>query len=620
MRIPSVPPKDTDTSPEATAIRAVSELCDIDDDEYYVLSAIPPVKVFSEPTHDSRGDITLYLLYAVQPPPSGPLEDQDQEDEDDLYDWYTWPRALDALTAQVGAGLGAGPALRTIACALAAAAQANRIPRKWGGVFGQEFLSLVDGAGAGAGAGAGEEVGGGAGSKVPQGTGADRPNDSAKVSTELSVTIVGGELGSGKTSAIKNLLLTQRSSSRVAVVVNTCAGVNTDAAVLQQMWAEKDQDDACDITVSVFEVNEACACCWKGSELVPGSGSGSGSGGASPLAQELGRLAASGEYDYCLVEAAGGADLSLLVQSLQGHAGAGYLIDSVVLVVDGSRFSEQGLGAGQVLVADVVAVTHTQMQTAAGGSSIAASATSSSSSSSGRGKTTGFDEIRASLLAVSPYVDVVEAPFGAVDPSAVMHARKFQHNRRWSAEHAQHSAPAHAVTFRAHRPFHPSRLEALLRRLVDVGGDRNDGDSSNTDPSHGRIVRLKGIMWLAPYADNQIYLSFTQGQGQYESSLGVPWWASVSRDSWPSGLTEAIAPLWKEPYGDRQVELVVFYGSSGSGSGSGSSSSGTGNGAVSEAHSGAVAQLLAACLVTDEEFAAGQDAWNELDDPFSYSY
>ena len=28
-----------------------------------------------------NSDVLVYLMYAVQPPPNGPLEDQDQEDE-----------------------------------------------------------------------------------------------------------------------------------------------------------------------------------------------------------------------------------------------------------------------------------------------------------------------------------------------------------------------------------------------------------------------------------------------------------------------------------------------------------------------------------------------------------
>ena len=51
-------------------------------------------------------------------------------------DWHTWPRALHALQHDSRALA----TLRTLACALATAADARRLPSKWGGVFGQEWL------------------------------------------------------------------------------------------------------------------------------------------------------------------------------------------------------------------------------------------------------------------------------------------------------------------------------------------------------------------------------------------------------------------------------------------------------------------------------------------------
>ena len=55
LRIPSTFPRpDLDSTPEATAIRAVAEQCDIDDDEYYILSAIPPIKIFATPENSQQ--------------------------------------------------------------------------------------------------------------------------------------------------------------------------------------------------------------------------------------------------------------------------------------------------------------------------------------------------------------------------------------------------------------------------------------------------------------------------------------------------------------------------------------------------------------------------------------
>jgi hypothetical protein len=70
----------------------VTELCDIDDDEFYILEGILSVTI-----DKPDGKVLVYLLYANAPPPDGRLEDADYEDESDYYDWYTIKRALHVL-------------------------------------------------------------------------------------------------------------------------------------------------------------------------------------------------------------------------------------------------------------------------------------------------------------------------------------------------------------------------------------------------------------------------------------------------------------------------------------------------------------------------------------------
>jgi len=70
----------------------------------------------------------------------------------------------------------------------------------------------------------------------------------------------------------------------------------------------------------------------------------------------------------------------------------------------------------------------------------------------------------------------------------------------------------------------------------------------------------------------------------------------VPRKDWPLGLDEDIAPLWREPYGDRQVELVCI---------------------GSRLDNEAAEALLVECLVTDAEFEGGPEVWAQLVDPFA---
>jgi G3E family GTPase len=80
--------------------------------------------------------------------------------------------------------------------------------------------------------------------------------------------------------------------------------------------------------------------------------------------------------------------------------------------------------------------------------------------------------------------------------------------------------------------------------------------ASDDDSCLRSIVRAKGFAWLASHYDRQAVVSYAGNR--FDVSPGSPWWASVNRDVWPEGLHEAIAPLWHEPHGDRQVELVII--------------------------------------------------------------
>ena len=139
LAIPTTYRKAGEAGVEA-AVRAVSELCDIDGTaEVDVLTnVVPPVALYRGGAGGGSSNRTkvvqIHLLYAVRLPP-GPLEDADVSDDEDLYDWYTWPRAMHALKHDRG-GLAM---LKTMACALSNAAAAGVVPDKWGGIFGQEW-------------------------------------------------------------------------------------------------------------------------------------------------------------------------------------------------------------------------------------------------------------------------------------------------------------------------------------------------------------------------------------------------------------------------------------------------------------------------------------------------
>lgn len=305
MRIPYVSAKSGETV-EETAIRAVSELCDIDSDEFYILPALLPVTLYCpQGIQEEQGDVTVYLMYAVQPPPDGSLEDQDREEEDDLYDWYTYQRAIDVFKKINDNN--SVLTMRTIACALASASSiigANNIPRKWGGIFGQEWLQSIENGGGST---------GGSNGTLKNG------ETKGKEFKQLPVMIMTGDFGAGKTTIIQHILANQTTCLRIAVIVNTIADVSMDSAVLQQSSKSEDEnckDNAADLFV--VEICNCCICCSTAEEIV----------------KEVHGIVELGVYDYCIVEASATIDLSSLTNNLNGCSSSSFYIDTTIAVVD----------------------------------------------------------------------------------------------------------------------------------------------------------------------------------------------------------------------------------------------------------------------------------------------
>ncbi len=142
-----------------------------------------------------------------------------------------------------------------------------------------------------------------------------------------------------------------------------------------------------------------------------------------------------------------------------------------------------------------------------------------------------------------------------------------------------------SFVFRARRPFHAARLMALIRR-------------GSAGPLRC-VVRSKGFAWLAVDGGMDEVALVSQAGRVWQFSQGRAWWATVPRRRWPRGVAEAMAGAgkWDPTHGDRATELVVI-----------------GRGMAREE----VEAALAGALVNDEEWAAGPEAWDLMEDPFDF--
>ncbi|MBR8643034.1 GTP-binding protein [Streptomyces tuirus] len=142
-------------------------------------------------------------------------------------------------------------------------------------------------------------------------------------------------------------------------------------------------------------------------------------------------------------------------------------------------------------------------------------------------------------------------------------------------------ADAHGVStlvWRQRRPFHPERLYAALEDLTCAA------------------ARSRGRFWLADKHDTLFHWDAAGGALCVESA--GPWLASLPDAAWemvPPVRRAAAALDWHPEHGDRCQHLVF-----------------TSPGLDRDG----LEHLLESCLLTDAEYAAGRDAWQQLPHAF----
>ena len=160
--------------------------------------------------------------------------------------------------------------------------------------------------------------------------------------------------------------------------------------------------------------------------------------------------------------------------------------------------------------------------------------------------------------------------------------RQAEEHPNWLKEAREHEHKPETVeygissfVFRATRPFHPERLHAALGSRLRPG-------------ALGRLLRLKGVAWLATQYHQQMHAALAGTQ--FSMSPGPPW-----SETDECSLTDKACEPRLLDHGDRKTELVCI---------------------GQELDHAAAAAALNRCLLSNKEMARGLASWSALPDPF----
>ncbi|MBR0404867.1 MAG: GTP-binding protein [Eggerthellaceae bacterium] len=150
----------------------------------------------------------------------------------------------------------------------------------------------------------------------------------------VKIILVTGYLGAGKTTLLNHILANDR-NLRAAIIVNDIGEVNIDESLIREGgFSQAD---------SIIPLTNGCICCTL----------------ADDLAEQLGGIADTGDFDYIVIEASGICEPMPIAYTISefcidsSEAAAPLALDNIVTVVDCARMIDEFDGGKRLFAEDL---------------------------------------------------------------------------------------------------------------------------------------------------------------------------------------------------------------------------------------------------------------------------